>query len=151
LRARRELEKQFGASPNVEDIAAYMNRPVEQVREILEFNARMASLDSPLDVDPDLSVGDALPDDHSLTPEMLLQDIQMEANVREWLSELTDRQRAIIEYRFGLNGKKICTLEEISANLNLTRERVRQIQTEALHYLRRFLQSKGYTQDDLFE
>ena len=66
------------------------------------------------------------------------------------LKQLTDKQRMVIERRYGLNGYEICTLEELAESLNLTRERVRQIQIEGLESLRRILRRKGVTKDMLF-
>ena len=68
--------------------------------------------------------------------------------MRQWLEELGDKQRCVIERRFGLNGHAIHTLEEVADTLDLTRERVRQIQVEALKLLRRSLKRKGISRDD---
>lgn len=70
--------------------------------------------------------------------------------MREWLKQLSDKQRMVIERRYGLNGYEISTLEDLAASLSLTRERVRQIQIEALEQLRRILRRYGVSKDIVF-
>lgn len=149
LRVKRELEKLTGREPSAEEIAKKAGKPVEDVRGLLELNAGMASLDSPLDIDPSISLGEAIPDEQNSLPEVLLQDAEVEASVRTGLARLPDRQREILEYRFGLNGREQSTLEQVSICMNITRERVRQIQTEALKSLRSYLRLNGYLERDL--
>jgi len=74
----------------------------------------------------------------------------MEEQVEAWLDQLSERQRNVIERRYGLSGTEICTLEQLAQDLNLTRERVRQIQLEALSSLRRILRRSGIKRDVLF-
>jgi RNA polymerase nonessential primary-like sigma factor len=109
----------------------------------------VASLDAPLEIDPALSVGDTLADENAVAPEMLLHDAEIEALVARWLAELDERQRLVIEARYGLNGKDMVTLEVLAARFDLTRERVRQIQVEALKVLRRRLRADGLSRDAL--
>ncbi|MEN6629204.1 MAG: sigma factor-like helix-turn-helix DNA-binding protein, partial [Sulfuricella sp.] len=123
-------------------------KPVEEVRHVLSLNDRMASLDTPLDIDPSLSLGDAIPDENCLPPELLLQHAELENFVQEWLNELADKQRSVIERRFGLRGHSLHTLEEVADILDITRERVRQIQVEALSLLRRILKRRGISRED---
>ena len=126
-----------------------MERYVEDVRRLLALNERMASLDAPLDIDPLLSVGESLADESCVPPDVQLAHLEIEARVRHWLEQLTDRQRSVIERRYGLNGSEIQTLEQLAKDLNLTRERVRQIQLEALGSLRRMLRRDGLSKDVL--
>ncbi|MDD5241893.1 MAG: RNA polymerase sigma factor RpoS [Sulfuricella sp.] len=148
LKAFRHLEAHKGGEPSVEEVAHLLGKPVEDVRHVLSLNDRMASLDTPLDIDPTLSLGDAISDENSLPPELLLQHAELETFVREWLGELGGKQRCVIERRFGLNGYSVHTLEEVANTLDITRERVRQIQVEALGLLRRFLKRKGISRED---
>jgi RNA polymerase nonessential primary-like sigma factor len=150
LRAIRHLESHGHKDPRPEDVAHLLDRPVEEVRRVLSLNERMASLDAPLDIDPGLSIGEAIPDDQCRMPEDLLQDAEVEAYVHEWLDQLSDKQRWVIERRFGLNGQDIFTLEQLADDLSLTRERVRQIQMESLQSLRRILKRYGVSKDVLF-
>ena len=147
LRAQRHLEASLGHEPAIEDIAHLVGKNVEEVRRVMSLNERVASLDAPLDIDPMLSIGESIPDDQHDGPEAILQNAEVEKYVKEWLKQLNDKQRMVIERRYGLNGYEICTLEDLAANLSLTRERVRQIQIEALDQLRRILRRYGVSRD----
>lgn len=147
LRAQRHLEASLGHDPSVEDIAHLVGKDVEDVRRVMGLNERVASLDAPLDIDPMLTIGESIPDEQHDGPEATLQNAEVERYVREWMKQLNEKQRMVIERRYGLNGYEICTLEDLAANLNLTRERVRQIQIEALDQLRRILRRYGVTRD----
>lgn len=149
LRAQRHLEAQMGREPTLEEVAFQVDKPVEDVRRVLSLNERMASLDAPLDIDPMLSIGESIPDEQQEGPEMILQNAEVQRYVRDWLKQLNDKQRMVIERRYGLNGYDICTLEDLAAHLQLTRERVRQIQIEALESLRRLLRRQGVSRDVL--
>ncbi|MCW3481580.1 RNA polymerase sigma factor RpoS [Neisseriaceae bacterium JH1-16] len=149
LRASRHLEAQAGREPTLEEIAHLVGKPVDDVRRVLTLNERMASLDAPLDIDPMLSIGESIPDEQTEEPEVQLHNAQLERFVHEWLAQLNEKQRLVIERRYGLNGHEICTLEELAAALSLTRERVRQIQIEGLEQLRRILRRKGIAKDFL--
>jgi RNA polymerase nonessential primary-like sigma factor len=149
LRAKRHLESHGDRDANVEDIAHLLGKPAEEVRSVLAHNEHMASLDAPLDLDPLLSIGESISDEHSTNPEAGLQAQEIESLVQQWLGELNDRQRTVIERRFGLNNREVCTLEELAVQLGLTRERVRQIQLEALVQLRRVLRQRGLSREAL--
>jgi RNA polymerase nonessential primary-like sigma factor len=149
LRAMRHLESHGTQDPTPDDVAHLVGKPVEEVRRILSLNERIASLDAPLDIDPMLSIGEAIPDEHCQMPEELLQIAEVESHIQHWLDELNDKQRWVIERRYGLNGHESCTLEQLADNLDLTRERVRQIQMEALQALRRILKRGGVSRDIL--
>ena len=149
LRAFRHLEAHTEKEPTVDDVAALLDKPVDEVRYILSLNERMASLDAPLDIDPGLSIAEAIPDEQSMMPELQLQTAEVEHWVREWLGHLNEKQRRVIEARFGLNGAEMATLEQVAADLDITRERVRQIQMEALQSLRRVLKRHGVSKDVL--
>jgi RNA polymerase nonessential primary-like sigma factor len=150
LRAQRHLETHGVTDPTSDDIAALTGHPVEDVRRIMQLNDRVASLDAPLDVDPTLSLGDSIADDDALQPEDLLQLEEIGHYVQEWLAELGDKQRWVIERRFGLNGFEPCTLEDLANEFNVTRERIRQIQMESLRLLRALLKRRGVSREQLF-
>ena len=150
LQAFRHLEAHKGTEPSAEEVAHLLSRPVDEVRYALNLNERMASLDTPLDIDPSLSLGDAIPDENIMPPEVHLQHAELEAFMRQWLDELGDKQRCVVERRFGLNGHEVQTLEEVADTLDITRERVRQIQVEALQSLRCALKRKGFSKAALF-
>ncbi|MHB8825020.1 MAG: RNA polymerase sigma factor RpoS [Thiobacillus sp.] len=150
LRARRHLETHGVADATSDDIAALTGHPVADVRRIMQLNERVASLDAPLDVDPTLSLGEAIADDNAHLPDEMLQLEEIEHHVHEWLAQLNDKQRWVIERRFGLNGCAACTLEDLALELQVTRERVRQIQMESLRVLRQTLRRRGISKDELF-
>ena len=150
LRAQRFLEARSDKDPNAEDVASLLGKPVEEVRRVLNLNERMASLDAPLDIDPSLSLGESIADEQTPLPDELLQRQEVSARIQDWLNQLNDKQRWVIERRFGLNDHDIYTLEEIAVTMKLTRERVRQIQLEALASMRRILRRNGMSKDMLF-
>jgi RNA polymerase nonessential primary-like sigma factor len=145
----RHMETHSDREPTPEDVAHLIERSPQEVRRLVALNERMASLDAPLEIDPLLSVGESLADERCVPPDVRLESTEMEARIRDWLSQLTERQRSVIERRYGLNGSEILTLEQLARDLNLTRERVRQIQLEALTCLRRILRRHGLSKDVL--
>ncbi len=149
LRAQRHLEMHGETDVGAEEIAHLTGHAVEDVRRILALNDRVASLDAPLDIDPSLSIGEAIADENSEMPEEMLQTSEIEEYVQEWLGELSEKHRWVIERRFGLNDQEVATLEDLASQLGVTRERIRQIQLEALHMLRRILKRRGMTRDGL--
>jgi len=150
LQAFRLIESRNGDEPSAEEVANLLDKPVADVRYVLNLNERMASLDTPLDIDPNLSLGDAIPDENTPPPEVQLQQTQLEALVQQWLEELGGKQRCVVERRFGLNGHQIHTLGKVAETLEITRERVRQIQLEALQSLRHILMRNGISKEVLF-
>jgi RNA polymerase nonessential primary-like sigma factor len=150
LRALRHLETHGVADPTSDDIAALTGHSVDDVRRIMQLNERVTSLDAPLDIDPSLSLGEAIADDNAHLPEDALQLEEVGRHVHEWMTQLNDKQRWVIERRFGLNGQESCTLEDLALELRVTRERVRQIQMESLRILRQMLRHRGVSRDELF-
>ena len=149
LRAFRHLESAATRDASVERVAALIDRPVADVRRILHLNEHIASLDAPLEIDPNHTIGDAIADEAAINPETLLQFREMGALLDDWLGQLSERQRQIIERRYGLNGADITRLEVLASELGLTRERVRQIQLEALDRLRTIVKRGGVSRDSL--
>ena len=149
LKAQRHLEACGVSDPSPEDVAHMLGHDVEEVRYILSLNERTASLDAPLDIDPGLSIGEAIPDDNISQPDAQFEQSEVEHYVQEWLNQLGEKQRNVIERRFGLNGYDISTLEQVAEDMGITRERVRQIQIEALQSLRRILRRYGVSKDVL--
>jgi len=147
LRAMRHLESAETRQASVERVAALIDRPVADVRRILQFNERIASLDAPLEFASGSTIGDALADETAASPEALLQFRETGALVGDWLAQLTERQRQVIERRYGLNGTDVATLDALAGELGLTRERVRQIQIEGLDRLRSIIKRGGVGRD----
>ncbi|HET6756210.1 MAG TPA: RNA polymerase sigma factor RpoS [Burkholderiales bacterium] len=149
LRALRYLETQLTREATAEDVAHLLGRRLDEVRRLLNLNERIASLDAPLEIDPMLSVGDSIADEINPRPDQRFENLEREVCVREWLSQLSSKQRCVIERRYGLDGGEAWTLEQLAESLELTRERVRQIQIEALEQLRRILRKNGVSKDVL--
>jgi len=150
LRAARQLAQKLDREPSPEDVATMLDRPLEDVKRMLGLNERIASVDVPAERDSDRSLLDTIPDEQNRDPAKLLQDDDMQRHVEAWLAQLNDKQRAVVEHRFGLNGREIATLEEVGNEIGVTRERVRQIQIEALRRLRQILEREGFSVDALF-
>ncbi len=153
LRALRHLETHGMAGenrePSLDDVAHLLGKPVEHVRKVLGYNERITSLDAPIDAEAGISVGDQLADDDAPGPELLLHNAEIEGWIKQWLDELSERQREVIERRYGLAGHDVATLEQLARALGVTRERVRQIQSEALEILRTRLRRRGLSRDVL--
>lgn len=151
LRALRRLESagEHDHHTDIAGVARLLDWPVEEVRRVLALNERTASLDAPLEIDPDLSVADAIADDGSGAPDVRFEQAEVERCITEWVAHLSDKQRLVIERRYGINGREMATLEVLAKDLGVTRERVRQIQLEALSQLRRQLMRDGIGKDAL--
>lgn len=150
LRAARELTQKLDHEPSAEEIAELLDKPVEDVKRMLGLNERVTSVDTPLGPDSDKSILDTIPDTHVSDPAELLQDNNMRDSISEWLNELTEKQREVVARRFGLRGYEAATLEEVGREIGLTRERVRQIQVEALRRLRDIMERNGLTGESIF-
>ena len=150
LRAARQLTQTLDHEPSAEEIAEMLDRPLDDVRKILGLNDKVASIDGPIGSDESKSLLDTIADENSLNPAELLTDANLAAHMENLLDELPDNQQEVIARRFGLRGFDKGTLEEVGREINLTRERVRQIQMEALKTLRKLLEGMGLQQDDLF-
>ena len=150
LRAMRHLESADSRESTVEKVALLLDRPADDVRRILSLNEHIASLDAPLDIDPNHTMAEFIADEaDSADPESLLQSSEVGSLLEDWLGQLSERQRQIIERRYGLNGSEIATLDAIAGDLGLTRERVRQIQIEGLERLRKIIKRGNITRDSL--
>lgn len=151
LRAARHLAQTLDHEPSPEEIAEMLDKPIADVKRMLGLNERITSVDSPIGPDGENSLLDAIPDDANNDPVLLLQDKDVKDNLDAWLEKLTDKQREVVERRFGIHGHDISTLEEVGNSIGVTRERVRQIQIEALRKLREILESEGFSGDALFK
>lgn len=150
LRAARELAQKLDHEPTAEEIAASLEKPVEDVTKMLRLNERISSVDTPIGGDNDKALLDIIADEKGHGPEEELQDKDIKSNIIEWLSELNPKQREVLARRFGLMGYEPSTLEDVGVEIGLTRERVRQIQVEALRRLRDMLGHQGLNLESLF-
>lgn len=151
LRGKYHLEAQHhdGKDATAEDIAHLVGRPVEEVQDILALSEHATSLDAPLDNDPQSSLMDMLPGAAEDSPDARAEHHEMTVLVRDWLSKLPDKQRVVIMRRFGLDNDDPATLETLAEEMGVTRERVRQIQQEALIKLKRAMAARGVVRDSL--
>ncbi len=150
LRAARKLSQSLDREPNPEDVAEMLDIPIEDVKHMLGLNERITSVDTPTGRDSDKSLLDTIPDEQNTDPSLLLQNSDVQRHIDTWLSQLSDKQCAVVERRFGLHGREVATLEEIGIELGVTRERVRQIQIEAIRRLRQILEREGFSLDSLY-
>ena len=161
LRARRTLEnapefqarrgRAGGEGVRVEDIAALLGRSAHDVGDLLAMAETPRSLDASLDrSEDDYTLGDSLADEQSADPTGVTQNHEVERLLANWVDTLSQREKEVLEGRFGLHDREPETLEVLSDRLGLTRERVRQIQNEALLKLRRHMMRNGIDREALF-
>jgi len=151
LRAARELTQKLDHEPSAEEIADLLDKPVADVKKMLGLNERVASVDTPIGVNGDKSLLDTVADENASDPAEILQDNDLQGSIDGWLDQLSGKQQEVLSRRFGLRGYKMSTLEEVGSEIGLTRERVRQIQVEALKRLRDILEKQGLSGDMLFK
>ncbi|AHF02913.1 RNA polymerase sigma factor [Marichromatium purpuratum 984] len=151
LKAARQLAQQLDHEPTTEDIAELLDRPITEVKRMLGLNERIASVDTPFSKDADKPLVDMLQDEAADDPTERIQDTDIQTNLDHWLGKLNDKQREVVERRFGLHGYEHSTLESVAQELGVTRERVRQIQMDALRRLRDILEKEGFSVDAFFK
>ncbi|SBS27568.1 RNA polymerase sigma factor RpoS [Marinomonas spartinae] len=151
LRAARELTQKLDHEPSPEEIAEMLDRPVADVQKMLGLNERISSIDSYVGGgdDNDKSLMEVIADTNHQGPEEDRQEGDVLKSIEGWLNELNDKQCEVIARRFGLRGYEPSTLEDVGAEIGLTRERVRQIQVEALRKLRLMMDKQGLSLDDV--
>jgi RNA polymerase nonessential primary-like sigma factor len=150
LRAARELRKKLDHEPSAEEIANLLDCPVADVERMLGLNERVMSIDEPFGNGSDGSMADSIADSQMSDPSELLQHSDIKEHIIVWLEELSYNHKEVVSRRFGLRGYDISTLEEVGREIGLTRERVRQIQIEALEQLRRIIETDGLSGESLF-
>lgn len=151
LRAKYHLEARMPSrhEARIDDIAHLAERSVAEVREILGMAEQVTSLDTPLDSDPQSSLIDLLADAAESGPDAHCEQREMIGMVRRWLDSIPIKQRLVIMRRYGLDQGRPATLEELAEEMGVTRERVRQIQQEGLHRLKRAMTARGVGKDAL--
>ena len=151
LRTARELAHKLDHEPTAEEIAEELNVPSQDVSKLLKLNERITSVDTPIGGENDKALLDVLPAEDMVGPDHKVQTKDISNSVVKWLNELNSKQREVLARRFGLLGYEPSTLEDVGAEIGLTRERVRQIQVEALKRLRDLLSSQGLSVEALFQ
>ncbi len=142
LRMTRTLLQELGREPTPEEVAERLNVPVSRVREVLKISRDPVSLDTPIGEEDDSHLGDFIEDDSALSPADSATFSMLREELETALESLTDRERQVVQLRFGLIDGRARTLEEVGKEFNVTRERIRQIEAKALRKLRHPSRSK---------
>jgi len=150
LRARRELLQKSCQEPAPEDIAELAVKPVSVVKKLLSLDERTTPLDDPA-MQESLAVDEFAGNDVTQEPCGLLQQQELSKRLRQWLDELPPRHQEVLARRFGLDGYQVDTLENVGFEIGLTRERVRQIQLEALEQLKKIMGREGVCRDVIID
>ena len=151
LRAARQLTQTLDHEPTAEEIADLLDRPLNEVKRMLGLNERVTSVDTPYGKDADKPLLDTIADENAKDPTEHIQADDLSGHLDEWLGKLNEKQREVVERRFGLHGYENSTLEQVANELGVTRERVRQIQMDALKRLRGILEQDGFSIDTIFK
>ena len=147
IRAATAITKNLDREATNEEIAELVDKPIEDITEMLELKKDTISYDVAVSRDSDRSLLDTLSDEEYEDPLHKLYDGELGAKMAEWLGQLDERQRDVLIYRFGLDGGDRRTLEDVGELVGLTREGVRQIQLSALKKIRKFLKNQGISYD----
>jgi RNA polymerase nonessential primary-like sigma factor len=151
LRAARKLTQELNREANAEDVAQLLKKPVKDVEKMFKLADRVSSFDIPMGGEGERPLLDVIPDENNTDPSSILQDESVMQHLDSWLDELDEKQRDVVVRRFGLRSHPRGTLEEVGLELGVTRERVRQIQMDALRKLRRILEHSGYSRENIIE
>ena len=151
LRAARQLTQELDHDPSAEDIANLLDKPLEDVERMLGFSERVTSIDVPYGREGDKPLVDAIADEGVEEPVDRLQSADIGTHLNQWLDRLNEKQREVVMRRFGLKGYDNSTLEQVANELGVTRERVRQIQIDALKRLKVIMEQQGFSMDTLFD
>jgi RNA polymerase nonessential primary-like sigma factor len=149
LRKIREITQNLDYEPCLETLAMALDKPVENLQRLFRLNERTLSVDSPLTDESDKPLLEALADHSQVNPEDYQSSQHLKHQLHNCLFKLTKKQQEIVARRFGLLGYEAATLEEVGAEIGLTRERVRQIQVEALVQLRDIMSEEKIEAEEL--
>ncbi len=147
----RGLSRNLNREPNLQEIAQYMGKPVKDVKKILNLNERISSMDIPISSENSKPIVDMIEDHNIKDPSKALQNEDINNHLEQWVLLLGEKQREVLRRRFGLHGYEKSTLEEVGQSIGVTRERVRQIQIDALQQLRHILEKEGLNLEALME
>ena len=149
LRASRTLAQRLDHAPTPEEIAEEVGKPVADVLKIRSLSERISSIDVPV-ADKEKTLVETIADDQGFSPENQIEDENLTSALNEWLDQLPEKQREVLVRRFGLQNHQEETLEQVGREIGLTRERVRQIQVDALRRLGDVLRKHGLSSNLLF-
>jgi len=136
LRVSALLAQQLGRDPTIEELAEEMGTEPERISELMEISRRPASLDEPANDEQDAEIGDFIEDITAPSPPQIVADQLLRQQVSELLNRLPEREAYILKLRYGLQDGRVHTLEEVGQEIGVTRERVRQLEAQALNRLR---------------
>ena len=136
-------------NPTVAEVATALQQPTEEVGQLLQYTENTLSMDTPV-TEFNHPLQDALPDTIAINPELIFQEESFHEHVIDWLDSLPQQLREVVIRRFGLQGHEAQTLEQVGEELGLTRDRVRQLQMDALKRLRDLILEEGLDEDELF-
>jgi RNA polymerase primary sigma factor len=135
VHVERQLVQELGREPTPEEIGAQLEVSPREVRDILRMAQQPVSLEKPVGAEDDSELGDFVADEATMSPFEQASVTLRRENLQRALNALPMREREVIEMRFGLTGKRPCTLEEVGQAFNVTRERIRQIENHTLKKL----------------
>ncbi len=147
-RAAHNLSEKLGRDPTDDELAAKLDMPVAKVSQLRTISVRPASLDAPIGEDEDTQFSEIVGDEAAADPFEMLLDKTLREDIRELIEELETREAEILTFRFGLDGNKPLTLEQVGKQFKVTRERIRQIQNIALTKLRRLMEKQDKPKND---
>jgi RNA polymerase sigma factor (sigma-70 family) len=136
LRMRGQMEGELGRTPSAAELSEAMQMPEEQIRDLLQYGAEPVSLETPIGADGDTELADIVADLSAKSPFDVVAEAMLSGEIDKLLAPLDEREREILRLRFGLDRGDPRTLEEVGETLQLTRERIRQIERTALSKLR---------------
>ena len=139
---QRKLTLELGYEPSVAELADALEMSEDKVMEIMQIAREPASLETPIGEEDDSNLGDFVADSNAVTPEGNVENVMLREHIDALLGDLKDRERQVIVMRFGLEDGHPRTLEEVGKSFNVTRERIRQIEANALRKLRNPVRSK---------
>lgn len=147
LKVARGYVRENDVEPSAEQLAQLMQKPLNYVKRMLSYNEKIVSTEGTQAPGQEYSLLDSVPDESERIPSEVLQDAEVCETINAWLQMLSTKQSAVIVRRFGFHGHEAGTLEDVGREIGLTRERVRQIQLEALEKLRELAQDCGFEND----
>jgi len=151
LKAQRHLAHALETEPRAEDIAKFLEKPVEVVQKMLKLNERVTSVDAPTAYDSEKTFVDSISDESASPLLDQMHEQEVKVNINTWLARISKKQAEVICRRYGLCGYESATLEVVATELGVTRERVRQIQMDGLRRLKEIIEVDGYTLETILQ
>lgn len=148
-RKMQELVQKTGVEPTVAEVAEELGKSPEKLQKLLHYSERVSSLDINIGKEGNNPLIDFISEESDRDPSESINDESVNSSIEDWICQLESKQQEVIVRRFGLHGHDNSTLAQVGEELGLTRERVRQIQMEALRRLRRILENQGFSGDIL--